>query len=164
MIWFLYHERNWENVKVSISRTYRAVSTGELLRSKYLCCQTPFCLHISLYHHFVNQLKPQALENTDERTSKFQWLFTITHRNTHEWSRTLNLYKLIVFHRSYKLMTLTKSSWFRPPYTIAVARHIQSLLANMEQVGGELCIGWILPKQCNMLAVMLIVFGFRCVQ
>lgn len=133
IIWFLYHARNRENVKVFISRTYRAVSTGEMRRAPqkqiFVLPNSILFAHLTLpslcestkttstwKHRRKNQLKPQALENTYKRTLKLQWLFTITHRNTHELNRTLNLYKLTAFHRSYKLMTLTKSSWFRPPY------------------------------------------------
>jgi hypothetical protein len=135
-------EKMWKFSFPELTVLFPQARCGELLRSKYLYCQTPFCLHISFYRYFVNQLKPQALESTEEstkttstwkhiwknqlkpqalentyeRTLKLQWLFTIAHRNTHELNRTLSLYKLTAFHRSYKLMTLTKSSRFRPPY------------------------------------------------
>lgn len=78
---------------------------GELLSSKYLCCQTPFCLQISLYRHFVNQLKPQALENTDERTLKTSMII-YDYSLKHTRMKLHFQPKLTVFHRSHKLMTL----------------------------------------------------------
>ena len=71
----MYRERNRENVKVSISKTYRAVSTGEMRRAtqKQICVAKLHSVCTShFYRHFANQLKPQALENTDERTLKLQ--------------------------------------------------------------------------------------------
>lgn len=127
---------------------------GELRRSKYLCCQTPFCLHISFYRHFVNQLKPHALENTDERTLKLQWLFTITHRNTHEWNRTLNLYKLIVLHRSYKLMTLIKSTYFVRHIIIDVGEDVASSWRDVYRMDITIAVQYASSD----------VYGVRCVQ
>ena len=117
-------------------------------------------LHSVCTSHFtvtVNQLKPQALENTDERTLELQWLFTITHRNTHEWNRTLNLYKLSVFHRSYKLMTLTKSSWFRPPYYNRCWRACSRLVASCVLAGS--CYSRAICKQWCWLSLELGVFS-----
>ena len=129
---------------------------GELLRSKYLCCQTPFCLYVSFYSHFVNQLKPQALKNTYERTLKLQW-FTITHRNKHERNRTLNLYKLAVFHRSYKLMILSKSWWFRPPYYNPCWRTCSRLVASC--VSDGYCHSSAICRQWCWLSLELGVFS-----